>query len=50
MLQEQLAAMTSGHGQFSIIGGEAGIGKTTLVRDLTAYARGRGAYAVVGHC
>ena len=42
--QEQLSALlgaaVAGSGRLVLISGEAGIGKTTLVRDLVARARG----------
>ncbi|MGH2604812.1 MAG: BREX system ATP-binding domain-containing protein, partial [Dehalococcoidia bacterium] len=50
LLQEQLADAASGHGRLVIIGGEAGIGKTTLARDLARAAAERGALGLVGHC
>ena len=46
MLDDVLA----GHGGFAIIGGEAGIGKTTLVNDLAGKAEERGALVLTGHC
>ena len=39
-LREELAAAIGGHGRLVLLGGEAGIGKTTLARDLI-HARGR---------
>lgn len=49
LLSEQLSAMEFGRGNVVIIGGEAGIGKTTIARDLAAHARARGYHAFVGH-
>ena len=49
LLQEQLEAAETGHGQLVIIGGEAGIGKTTIVRDLIANAQSRSWSVLVGH-
>jgi len=39
-----------GHGNLVLISGEAGIGKTTLVRDLVSQAEGRGALVLTGGC
>jgi predicted ATPase len=50
LLREQLAAMEAGRGQLVILGGEAGIGKTTLARDLIATAEKRGHRVLVGRC
>jgi DNA-binding CsgD family transcriptional regulator len=49
-LREELAASISGHGRLVLLGGEAGIGKTTLARDLAQDAAARGAYVLTGHC
>jgi DNA-binding CsgD family transcriptional regulator len=49
-LREELAASRSGQGRLVLLGGEAGIGKTTLARDLAAEARVRNACVLVGHC
>lgn len=49
LLREQLAATRSGHGNVVIIGGEAGIGKTTIARDLVAHARASDFLILVGH-
>jgi tRNA A37 threonylcarbamoyladenosine biosynthesis protein TsaE len=40
-LQEHLTAGTDSQGRLVLIGGAAGIGKTTLVRDLIRDARSR---------
>lgn len=50
LLIEQLSAMEAGHGNVVIIGGEAGIGKTTIARDLAAQARSRGYPVIAGRC
>jgi DNA-binding CsgD family transcriptional regulator len=50
LLQEHLEAMRAGHGTVVIVGGEAGIGKTTIARDLVTQARASGALTIVGHC
>jgi DNA-binding CsgD family transcriptional regulator len=49
-LREELAASISGHGRLVLLGGEAGIGKTTLARDLAEDATAGGACALTGHC
>ena len=49
-LREELAATFSGHGRLVLLGGEAGIGKTTLARDLAREAATRGACVLTGHC
>ena len=52
--QEQLSALlgaaVAGSGRLVLISGEAGIGKTTLVRDLVTRARERGALVLSGAC
>jgi DNA-binding CsgD family transcriptional regulator len=50
LLSEQLAAVRAGHGNVVILGGEAGIGKTTLARDLARQARDAGALVVPAFC
>src|SRR6476661_6788336 len=50
LLQEHLAQAEAGNGQLVILGGEAGIGKTTLARDLAVTAEARGAHVLTGHC
>jgi len=50
LLRNQLASIADGSGRLVILGGEAGIGKTTLSRDLIAHAAGRGYRTLVGHC
>lgn len=49
-LREEFAAACAGQGRFVLIGGEAGIGKTTLVQDLVAEARTRDASILLTHC
>jgi DNA-binding CsgD family transcriptional regulator len=49
-LREALAAATCGHGQLVLLGGEAGIGKTTLARDLSGEATIRGCHVLAGSC
>jgi DNA-binding CsgD family transcriptional regulator len=49
-LREELAAAIGGHGRLILLGGEAGIGKTTLARDLARQAREREVCVLVGHC
>ncbi|HUG14111.1 MAG TPA: BREX system ATP-binding domain-containing protein, partial [Thermomicrobiales bacterium] len=50
MLQRRLSAMLAGRGGVVLIGGEAGIGKTTLVDLLRRQAQKRGALVLTGHC
>ena len=50
LLRDHLAAAAAGHGQLVIVGGEAGIGKTALARDLGTAADAAGFAVVVGHC
>src|SRR5215218_7604716 len=45
-----LASAEGGQGCLVLVGGEAGIGKTALVRSLTAGAAARGATVLTGHC
>src|SRR5689334_19634512 len=49
-LREALAAALAGRGSLVLIGGEAGIGKTTLAEWALAEATGRGALVLVGRC
>jgi DNA-binding CsgD family transcriptional regulator len=39
-----------GRGRLVLLGGEAGVGKTTIAEALCREAAGRGALALVGHC
>src|SRR5680860_780169 len=47
LIMEQMATVKAGHGRLVIIGGEAGIGKTTIARDVAEHARQSG-FAVAG--
>jgi DNA-binding CsgD family transcriptional regulator/tetratricopeptide (TPR) repeat protein len=49
-LREELAAVLGGRGRLVLLGGEAGIGKTTLARDLAAEAATRDARVLAGAC
>ncbi len=49
LLSEQLDATLAGRGGVVLVGGEAGIGKTTLVEDLSIQAEERGALVLWGH-
>lgn len=42
--------MLTGHGGLVLIGGEPGVGKTRLARELMADARKRGCLCLTGHC
>ena len=44
-LRERWEAAVAGHGGLVLVGGEAGIGKTRLVRELVAHCEARGAQA-----
>ena len=50
LLREELAAVLGGRGRLVLLGGEAGIGKTTLARDLASEAAARGARVLTGAC
>jgi DNA-binding CsgD family transcriptional regulator len=50
ILRERLAAAIGGHGSLVLIGGEAGIGKTTLAEILCHEATVRGALMLAGRC
>jgi DNA-binding CsgD family transcriptional regulator len=50
LLREQLDLAISGQGRLVLIGGEAGIGKTTLAREICGEASELGATVLVGHC
>lgn len=49
-LREELAAAIDGGGRLVIVDGEAGIGKTTLARDLVQEATSRRVRILSGHC
>jgi tetratricopeptide (TPR) repeat protein len=48
-LRALLDATQTGHGSVVLVGGEAGIGKTALVDDLSTYAEEQGALVLWGH-
>src|SRR4051812_37103754 len=50
MLREELASAISGHGRLVLLGGEAGIGKTSLARDLIQHAANQDCVALIGSC
>ncbi len=50
LLREELAAAIAGHGRLVVVDGEAGIGKTTVTRDLMYAARSNGVRILSGHC
>ena len=50
ILRDRLASTIDGHGGMVLVGGEPGVGKTALVRQLIAEAERRGAFAVFGRC
>ena len=49
-LRSELVAAAGGNGRLCLIGGEAGIGKTTLARDLVRTADDLGARVLTGSC
>ncbi|MGH2531972.1 MAG: helix-turn-helix transcriptional regulator [Thermomicrobiales bacterium] len=49
-LREAFASAAAGHGRLVLIGGEAGIGKTSLVRALGHEVQTQGAPLITGHC
>src|SRR4051812_35475574 len=49
-LRDALAAALAGRGSLVLIGGEAGIGKTTLAEALLAEAMQQGALVLFGRC
>jgi predicted ATPase len=50
VLRQHLDAALDGRGSLVLIGGEAGIGKTTLAEALCQEATERGAVLLVGRC
>ncbi len=50
LLRDRLAGAIDGHGSVVLVGGEPGVGKTALVRQLISEAERRGALAVFGRC
>jgi DNA-binding CsgD family transcriptional regulator len=50
VLEEVLAAAAGGQASVVLIGGEAGVGKTRLVAELTTRARDQGTTVVTGAC
>ncbi|CAA9531128.1 MAG: hypothetical protein AVDCRST_MAG73-962 [uncultured Thermomicrobiales bacterium] len=50
VLREGLDAAITGRGGLVLVGGEAGIGKTTLARDLARRAEASGVRVLTGHC
>ena len=49
-LREELTAAMNGRGGLVLLGGEAGIGKTTLTRELASEAERSGDIVLTGHC
>jgi tetratricopeptide (TPR) repeat protein/predicted Ser/Thr protein kinase len=49
-LTRMLDQMLTGQGSLVLVGGEPGVGKTRLARELMATARQRGAIGLTGHC
>ena len=49
-LRGKLDDALDGRGSFVLVGGEPGVGKTTLVRELIREAESRGALALFGRC
>jgi class 3 adenylate cyclase/tetratricopeptide (TPR) repeat protein len=49
-MRERLGAALDGHGSVVLVGGEPGVGKTALVRQVIAEAERRGALSVFGRC
>ena len=49
-LKRLMDRMLTGHGDVALVGGEPGIGKTRLARELLREARSRGCLCLTGHC
>src|SRR4051812_13577846 len=49
-LREALAAARTGRGSLVLVGGEAGIGKTTLAEAILAEAAQQGILVLIGRC
>lgn len=49
-LKEFLQAAINGKGNIVLVSGEAGIGKTRLIKELEAYAESLGAKVLKGRC
>jgi tetratricopeptide (TPR) repeat protein/predicted Ser/Thr protein kinase len=49
-LARLLDQMLTGQGGLVVVGGEPGVGKTRLARELMATARSRGCLSLTGHC
>jgi tetratricopeptide (TPR) repeat protein/predicted Ser/Thr protein kinase len=49
-LTRLLDRMLTGHGGLVLVGGEPGVGKTRLARELLAEAKKRGCICLTGHC
>jgi eukaryotic-like serine/threonine-protein kinase len=49
-LRRLLDRMLTGHGDIALVGGEPGIGKTRLARELLREAHQRGCVRLIGHC
>jgi hypothetical protein len=50
ILREELSAAVHGQGRLVLLGGEAGIGKTSLARELSQHAQTLGVRVLRGHC
>lgn len=49
-LVDALTSATTGRGTTALVGGEAGVGKSRLVDEVSAHARRQGARVLVGQC